>query len=41
MGRKILRVLAWITFVEILGFVIGQVISRKLTKGDEMSDDFR
>ena len=41
MGRKILRVLAWIAFVEIMGFVVGQVISRKLTKGDEMSDEFQ
>ena len=41
MGRKVLRVLAWIAFIEIIGFVVGQIITRKLTKGDETSDEFQ
>lgn len=41
MGRKILRVLAWIALVEIMGYVVGQIITKKLTKGDETSDEFQ
>jgi predicted membrane protein len=41
MGRKILRVFAWVAFIEIIGFVVGQIITRKLTKGDETSDEFQ
>jgi len=41
MGRKLLRVLLVIMAVQIVGFIVGAIISKKMTKGDESSDDFQ
>jgi predicted membrane protein len=41
MGRKILRALAWIALFEIIGYVVGRIITKRLTKGDETSDEFQ
>ncbi len=40
MRRKLLRILAAFVVIQAIGFVIGTMISRRLTKGDEDSDDF-
>ncbi len=41
MPGKILRILLWITAVEFFAFVVGHLISRKMTTGGEYSDDFK
>ena len=40
MIRKILRVAAWIAAIELVALITGTMISRKLSKGDEGSNDF-
>jgi predicted membrane protein len=40
MSRKLLRVVAIIFAIQVVGFIVGSLISRKMTKGDEDSDDF-
>jgi len=41
MGRKLLRLFLWIFAAQILGFIVGTIISKKMTRGDETSDDFQ
>ncbi len=41
MLHKLKRIFLWILLVEAVVWVGGQVISRKMTKGDEASDDFQ
>ena len=41
MGRKLGKILLWILVLEGIGFVIGQILTKKLTKGDETSDEFQ
>jgi hypothetical protein len=40
MGRKLGRILLGIVLLEIVGFIVSQIVAKKLTKGDETSDDF-
>lgn len=39
--RKVLRVVGWIVAVQIVAAIVGQVLSRRWTNGDESSDQFR
>lgn len=41
MGRKLVRVLFAIVALQVVGVIVGQIMSRKLTRGDESSDDFQ
>lgn len=41
MRGKLFRIFLAIFTLQIIGFMIGQAISKKLTKGDEGSDDFQ
>lgn len=41
MGRKLLRVMLWLLAIQIIGAIVGTVISKKLTRGNEDSDDFQ
>jgi hypothetical protein len=41
MSRKLLRVILGIVIIEAIALAVGAVISRKLTKGDEDSDEFQ
>lgn len=39
--RKVLRVLAWLAAVQIVAGIVGQFLSKKMTSGDAMSDEFK
>ncbi len=41
MSRKWIRALMWIVAVQIAGWIVGQIIAKKMTKGDETSDEFQ
>ncbi|MDH3189186.1 MAG: cell wall-active antibiotics response protein [Acidimicrobiia bacterium] len=41
MFRKLVRVALWVVAVQAAAFIVGQILSRKLTKGDEQSDEFQ
>ena len=41
MGRKWVRALLWIVAAQLAGWIVGQVIAKKMTKGDETSDEFQ
>ena len=41
MRGKLLRVILWIVALQAAGWILGQVISKKMTRGDEGSDDFQ
>lgn len=41
MSRKLLRVILWTLAIQIVAFIVGTIISRKMTRGDEDSDDFQ
>ena len=41
MGRKLVRILLVFVALQIIGAIIGQIMARKLTRGDENSDDFQ
>ena len=41
MGRKLGRILLWIAIAEMVGFIIGRIITKRMTKGDETSDEFQ
>lgn len=41
MGRKWIRALMWIVAAQFAGWIVGQVIAKKMTKGDETSDEFQ
>ena len=41
MSRKLLRALLWIMAAQVAGWIVGQVIAKKMTKGDEFSDEFQ
>jgi predicted membrane protein len=41
MRHRLLRVLLGILAIQIVGFIVGTIISKKLTKGDETTDDFQ
>ena len=40
-GKKLLRILAWVVALQAIMFIVGQVISRRMTMGDESSDVFQ
>jgi len=39
--RKVLRAIAWIVAVQVVAGIIGQILSKKMTSGDETSEDFK
>lgn len=41
MGRKLIRAIMWIVAAQIAGWIVGQIIAKKMTKGDETSDEFQ
>jgi predicted membrane protein len=41
MGRKLKRVLIWIAVAQVAGWILGQIISKRMTKGDEATDEFQ
>ncbi|MDH3605619.1 MAG: cell wall-active antibiotics response protein [Acidimicrobiia bacterium] len=41
MKRKLKRWLMWVVVAQVAGWVIGQIIAKKMTKGDETSDEFQ
>ncbi|MEE8330520.1 MAG: LiaF domain-containing protein [Acidimicrobiia bacterium] len=41
MRRKLFRVMLGIIAIQIIGAIVGTIVSRKLTRGDEDSDDFQ
>jgi predicted membrane protein len=41
MAKKLWRIFLWITLVEATAFAVGHLISRKMTTGDENSNDFQ
>jgi predicted membrane protein len=41
MGRKLLRVVMSIVALQIVAFIVGSIISKKMTRGDEDSDEFQ
>ncbi len=41
MRRKLLRALIVIVVAQIAGWIVGQIIAKKLSRGDETSDEFQ
>jgi len=41
MNRKLMRLLMWVVVAQVAGWIVGQIIARKMTKGDEASDVFQ
>lgn len=41
MAKKLWRIFLWITLAEATAFAVGHLISRKMTTGDEHSDEFQ
>jgi predicted membrane protein len=41
MNRKLIRVLLWIFAAQVAGWIVGQIIAKKMTKGDETTDEFQ
>jgi len=41
MGSKVVRTLLWLAVLEAVAFAVGQIVSKKMTEGDEESDAFR
>ena len=41
MNRKLIRALLWIFAAQVAGWIVGQIIAKKMTKGDETSDEFQ
>lgn len=41
MGRKLLRLMLWLLAIQVIGAIVGTAISKRLTRGDEDSDDFQ
>ena len=41
MGHKLKRTLIWIVVAQVVGWVVGQIITKRMTKGDEASDEFQ
>ncbi len=41
MRRKLFRALIGLAVIQLIGFAVGTIISKRLTRGDETSDDFR
>ncbi len=41
MGRKLKQVIMWIVVAQVVGWIVGQMIAKKMTKGDEASDEFQ
>jgi len=41
MGRKLKKALMWIVAAEVAGWIVGQMIAKRMTKGDEASDEFQ
>lgn len=39
--RRLVRALAWFVALQAVGFIIGQLVSKKMTWGDESSDRFQ
>ncbi|MDH3260951.1 MAG: cell wall-active antibiotics response protein [Acidimicrobiia bacterium] len=41
MDRKLKKALMWIVAAEVAGWIVGQIIAKRMTKGDEASDEFQ
>jgi len=41
MRRKLLRILLWIMAVQVAVWIVGLVMSKRMSKGDESSDEFQ
>jgi len=41
MRRKLVRMFVWMTALQIVAFIVGQALAKKLTRGDEDSDEFQ
>lgn len=41
MRSKLVRALIWLAVFEVAAFVVGQIMAKKMTSGDEESDEFR
>ena len=41
MGRKLKQVIMWIVVAQVVGWIVGQMIAKRMTKGDESSDEFQ
>lgn len=41
MKRKLWRMLIWLVAVQAAGWIVGQIVARKMTKGDETSNEFQ
>ncbi len=39
--RKLLRIMAWLAAIQVVAGIIGQILSKKMTTGDEASDKFK
>lgn len=41
MRSRLLRLLVWLTLIEMVAFVVGQILARRMTQGDERSNVFQ
>lgn len=41
MSRKWKRALIWIVAAQVTGLIVGRIITKRMTKGDEASDEFQ
>ena len=41
MNRRLIRLLMWVVAAQVVGWIVGQIVARKMTKGDETSDEFQ
>ena len=41
MSGKLKRALIWIMVAQVVGWIVGQIITKRMTKGDEDSDEFQ
>ena len=40
MGKKILRIFLWMAVVQVVAFIAGNAVAKKMTKGDETTNEF-
>lgn len=41
MSRKLKQVIMWIVIAQVVGWIVGQMIAKRMTKGDGASDEFQ
>lgn len=41
MGRKLVRILLALVVLQVVAAIVGKIMSKKMTRGDESSDDFQ